>query len=75
MTTRLKPGDLVTEKEAAALLSISPETLRAWRTRKTDTSKGPPYLQRGRWKAVRYHRDDLAQWLNKQRTTPKETSQ
>jgi predicted DNA-binding transcriptional regulator AlpA len=49
------PADvLLTEKEAAALLGLRPNTLNAWRNRAT----GPKYLRIGR-KAIRYRLLDV----------------
>jgi len=47
-TTTLQPGDLVTEREAAAMLGIGVRTLR----------KGPKYRKIGA-RLVRYHIADL----------------
>lgn len=75
MKSIIQPGDVLTEKQAAELLSLAPDTLRAWRTRKAVKANGPPYLQRGRWKGVRYLRADLISWLESQRKTDKENPQ
>jgi len=53
--TPLKPGDLVDEVEAAAILSTAVRTLRNWRALR----KGPRYRKIGT-RLVRYHRADLA---------------
>jgi hypothetical protein len=47
-------GDLVNEREAAAILSVRVQTLRNWRW----TRKGPPYRKIGQ-RMVRYDRRDL----------------
>src|SRR5882757_3946285 len=47
---------LLTEVQAADLLTLSVRTLQAWRAR----SFGPPYVRAGR--AVRYRRRDLLAW-------------
>lgn len=54
-TTNIEPGDLVTEHEAAAILSTAVRTLRNWRALR----KGPRYRKIGA-RMVRYHRADLA---------------
>lgn len=48
---------LLTQKQAAELLSLSPRTLEAWRLRGTS----PPYLKLG--VAVRYRLTDLHEWM------------
>jgi len=50
-----EPGDLVTEQEAAQILSTAVRTLRNWRALR----KGPCYRKIGA-RLVRYHRADLA---------------
>lgn len=52
---QIEPGDLVTEIEAAAILSTAVRTLRNWRALK----KGPRYRKIG-LRMVRYLRADLA---------------
>jgi hypothetical protein len=49
---------LLTEVQAADLLSLSVRTLQAWRTR----TFGPAYVRAGR--AVRYRRRDLFTWMD-----------
>ena len=56
--TRLSPGDLVDEKEAAAILGASVQTLRNWRWR----GEGPRVRKIGA-RLVRYHRADLAAFI------------
>jgi len=51
----LRPGDLVDENEAAAILRTAVRTLRNWRALR----KGPSYRKIGQ-RLVRYHRTDLA---------------
>jgi hypothetical protein len=51
------PGDLVDEREAAAILSTAVRTLRNWRALR----KGPRYRKIGA-RLVRYHRADLAEF-------------
>lgn len=50
-------GRLVTEAEAAAMLCLSPTTLKKWRR----TRRGPVYYRLG--SAVRYKVDDLESYL------------
>lgn len=54
----LSPGDLVDEREAAAILSVSVQTLRNWRWR----CEGPRWRKLGQ-RMVRYHRADLADFI------------
>ncbi len=49
---------LLTEVQAADLLSLSVRTLQAWRTR----AFGPAYVRAGR--AIRYRRRDLFAWMD-----------
>jgi hypothetical protein len=60
MTTEvaLVPGDLLTEKEAAAILGARVQTLRNWRWR----GEGPRFHKIG-LRLVRYHRADLAAFI------------
>lgn len=51
----LTAGDLVDEREAAAILNVSLSVLRNWRWKKA----GPRYRKLGR-RMVRYHVADLA---------------
>lgn len=53
----IEPGDLVDEREAAAILSTAVRTLRNWRALR----KGPKYRKIGT-RLVRYHRADLAEF-------------
>ena len=50
----LAPGDLVDEREAAAILGASVQTLRNWRWR----GEGPRFRKIG-LRMVRYQRNDL----------------
>lgn len=50
---------LLTSKEVAALLRVSPLTLAAWRHRRT----GPPYSKLGC--AVRYDWEAVRDWVEK----------
>ena len=54
----LQPGDLVDEREAAAILSISVQTLRNWRWKHC----GPKVKTIG-IRMVRYYRTDLAAFI------------
>ncbi len=57
-------GKLLTEREAAAYLRLSPRTLRRWRTEKPGT--GPPVAgYAGR--SPRYRQPDLDAWLTRER--------
>ncbi len=49
---------LLTEVQAADLLSLSVRTLQAWRTR----TFGPAFVRAGR--AIRYRRRDLFAWMD-----------
>lgn len=51
----LQAGDLVDEREAAAILCTNVHTLRNWRA----LGKGPRFRKIGQ-RLVRYHRSDLA---------------
>lgn len=55
----LQPGDLVNEKEAAAILGTSIQTLRNWRWMR----KGGPRVRKIGARLVRYHRADLAEFI------------
>lgn len=55
---------LLTEAEAAELLSLSVRTLQAWRY----GSSGPRYCRLGRM--VRYRRADLLTWIEAQTPEP-----
>lgn len=57
-TEMLSPGELVGEREAAAILAIEVQTLRNWRV----SRKGPRYRKIGQ-RMVRYHRADLAAFV------------
>lgn len=53
------PGELLTDLQAASLLSVEPRTLRLWRN-----TRGLPFL-RITTKVIRYRRTDLDAWLNR----------
>lgn len=55
---KLQPGDLVDEREAAAILHAEVRTLRNWRA----LGKGPRFRKVGQ-RMVRYHRSDLAAFI------------
>jgi hypothetical protein len=55
---QLRPGDLVDEREAAAILAAEVRTLRNWRA----LGKGPRFRKVGQ-RLVRYHRADLAAFI------------
>lgn len=53
------PSQLLTEVEAAEILSVEPRTLRLWRN-----TRGLPHLKITN-KVVRYRRTDLDGWLDR----------
>ena len=55
-----QPGDLVDEREAAAILDCAIATLRNWRSARP--RKGPPFRKIGK-RMVRYSRADLAAFI------------
>jgi hypothetical protein len=57
--------DLLTVKEAAALLRRTPNTLVWWRNQGT----GPVYVQQGHMPPL-YRRDDLIAWIRAHRVEP-----
>jgi transposase len=65
--TTMKPSvnRLITEREAAAMIGLSIQTLRHWRVRRV----GPAYLKfgRGRQGPVRYALEDLLEWAKRHR--------
>lgn len=63
-TDQQSPPDILTEREAAAYLRVSPAFLAASRLR-TPRTHGPAYLRFG--KVIRYHRDDLDRFLAERR--------
>lgn len=63
MTTAILPAnDLLTREQAAAYLSIKPQTLAVW---KTTGRYQIPVIKVGR--SVRYRRRDLDAWLESRR--------
>ncbi|EAR22873.1 helix-turn-helix transcriptional regulator [Nitrococcus mobilis] len=67
----MSPDHFLTEVEAAELLGLSKNTLRAWRVSgRPHGDPPPPFVKWGR--AVRYPLSDLLVWINaapRQRTT------
>ena len=64
------PEELLTEKEAAELLRITPGTLRMYRTAKRFAGRAPTFVQNGRGRVL-YLRSDLSAWVAARRRTPK----
>ncbi|MHC0430674.1 helix-turn-helix transcriptional regulator [Streptomyces sp. O3] len=58
MTTKHARSSLLTPKQAATYLSVSPGTLANWRYR----NEGPDYVKLGS-RCVRYRPTDLELWL------------
>lgn len=56
--------ELLTPKEAAAVLRVSEKTLEWWRNQKT----GPAFTRLG-GRCVRYRKDELSSWLAAQEVT------
>mgnify|MGYP003590680579 CR=1 FL=1 len=56
--------ELLRTQKAAAMLGISPWTLRDWRLKKI----GPAYIRQGR--TVQYDTRDLADWFDRCRHSP-----
>lgn len=54
---------LLSEREAAKLVSVSIRTIQQWRLR----GEGPPFLKIGR--AVRYSVEDIERWIETRRRT------
>lgn len=54
-------SDLLTDEQAARILSVEPRTLRLWRN-----SRGLPFI-RITSKVIRYRLADLNQWLTERR--------
>ena len=57
-TVTLSPGDLVDEREAAAILDAQVQTLRNWRWK----GLGPRYRKIGK-RLVRYYKPDLLAFI------------
>lgn len=62
-------GEYLSRKEASTFLHrmgcpITPHRL-AMLAVKNNSGNGPPF-KRFRWRQVRYHKDDLIQWANKE---------
>lgn len=60
---------MLNEIEVAAMLSLAPETLRAWRVR----GKGPPFAKLG--EAIRYDEDDVKSWVACRKVIPGKTDE
>lgn len=56
--------EVISEKEVAKWLKLSPITLRNWRNQ----GKGPPYVKMGR--SVRYRVSDIEKFLDEVRIDP-----
>lgn len=61
----MEPGDLLDERQAAAVLSTPRNTLRVWRTK----GKGPAYVRVG-GRNVRYLRADIDAFIQAGRVDP-----
>lgn len=59
LASPIQPGDLIDEREAAAILCAEVRTLRNWRS----LGKGPRFLKIGE-RMVRYRRADLAAFID-----------
>lgn len=59
-------NQVITEDEAAEFLTVSPETLRGWRTR----GFGPRFIRLSR-RAIRYSRADLEQFARESTVEPR----
>ena len=55
------PDQLMTEKDVASLICISPRALQNWRLR----GGGPEYIKIGR--SVRYQRSDVMQFIDERK--------
>ena len=54
-----QPAKLLTEKQAARYLQLSPRSMQGWRIR---SSAGPPFVKISAT-CVRYRRSDLDAWI------------
>lgn len=54
-------ADFLSERATARWLSLTPQTLKRWRSRR----QGPPYYKIGK-RAVRYHAADVLAWIESQ---------
>lgn len=59
---------LLTEAQAAQVLSLSIRTLQSWRGR----GSGPQFVRAGR--AVRYRRSDIEEWVESNTVSPVATA-
>ena len=57
--------EIFDQRQAAALLTLSPATLASWRSR----GRGPAYFRLGS-RAIRYRRSDLERFLERDRVEP-----
>jgi len=60
--TKPDQGELMTDEQAAQVLSVEPRTLRLWRQ-----TRGLPHI-RITSKVIRYRRSDISAWLERRRT-------
>jgi len=60
------PSPLLSQKQLAEILGVSPRTLERWRSEQ----QGPPFVQLVRDGKVRYRVDDIARWLEAQAVHP-----
>ena len=61
-----EPIGLLTTKDAARLLGLSPAMLERWRWMKV----GPPFVRPTGGRAVRYRWRDLIDWIERNRVDP-----
>ena len=66
----LEPADLLTPEQAAMVLGLSAKTLATWRSTGRHSL---PFIRCGA--RIRYHRNDLAQWLQDRQRTRNTTDQ
>ena len=66
----LNPADLLTPEQAALVLGLSAKTLATWRSTGRHSL---PFIRCGA--RIRYHRNDLAQWLQDRQRTRTPTNQ
>jgi len=61
-------SELLDIREAAEMLKVAPDTLRAWRRRR----QRPPYhrLGIGGVRLIRYRRKEIEKWISEQGVTP-----
>jgi len=63
---------VLTEREAAAYLNVSPQFLRLSRHygNRPGHAEGPPFIRLGGGRSIRYLKDDLDAWLQAHRCYP-----